>query len=128
MPSSSLPIAALPATRERVDGTERIVKADIARIKRHLAEPATTPPVSITARTLQEAKERLELLAVDSRQLARWQTEAVSEPERIEIERLRAVMPTVRPLIQRLIALATELDTRARTGAVSPRKRWRHSM
>jgi hypothetical protein len=25
-----------------------------------------------------------------------------------------------------LIALATELDKRAKTGAVSPRKKWRH--
>jgi hypothetical protein len=29
-------------------------------------------------------------------------------------------------LIQRSIALATELDKRAKTGAVSPRKKWRH--
>jgi hypothetical protein len=122
-----MPIAALPAMCERVDGAERIVKADIARIKRLLADPATTPPVSITARTLQDAKDSLELLAVDSRQLARWHTEGVTEAERGEVVRLRAIIPKVRPLIQRLIALATELDTRAQTGGVSPRKRWRHS-
>jgi hypothetical protein len=113
--------------RERVDGAERTVKADIARIKRLLADPAITPPVSTTARTLQDAKDSLELLAVDSRQLARWHAEAATDAERVEVVRLRAILPSVRPLIQRLIALATELDTRARTGAVSPRKRWRHS-
>jgi hypothetical protein len=128
MPSSSLPIAALPAMRERVDGAERSVKANIARIKRLLADPAATPPASMTARTLQDAKNSLELLVVDSRQLERWETETEIEAERVEVVRLRAIIPMVRPLIQRLIVLAIELDTRARTGAASPRKRWRHSM
>lgn len=32
----------------------------------------------------------------------------------------------IRPLIQRLIALVTELDKRAKAGAVSPRRKWRH--
>jgi hypothetical protein len=40
--------------------------------------------------------------------------------------RLRAIIPEIRPLIQRFIALATELDKRAKTGAVSPRRKWQH--
>jgi hypothetical protein len=38
-------------------------------------------------------------------------------------QRLQTIIPEIRPLIQRLIALATELDKRARTGAASPRKK-----
>jgi hypothetical protein len=45
---------------------------------------------------------------------------------RQEQQRLQTIIPEIRPLIQRLIALATELDKRARTGAASPRKKWRH--
>jgi hypothetical protein len=41
-------------------------------------------------------------------------------------QRLQTIIPEIRPLIQRLIALATELDKRAKTGAASPRKEWRH--
>src|SRR5262245_33988395 len=126
MPSSSSLISALPAIRERVDGAERILKTDIARIKKLLADLATTPPASMTKLTLQKARDTLERLAVDARQLTRWQTDAMTDAERIEVARLLAIIPEVRPLIQRLIALATELDTRARTGAVLPRKKWRH--
>ena len=68
----------------------------------------------------------LERLAVDARQLTRWHTAATTDAERIEVERLLAIIPEIRPLMQRQIALATELDTRARTGAVFPRKKWRH--
>jgi septal ring factor EnvC (AmiA/AmiB activator) len=126
MSSSSLPISALPAIRERIDGAERILKADIARIKKLLADLATTPAPSMTELTLQKARETLERLAVDTQQLTRWQTDAMTDAERVEVARLRAIIPEIRPLIQRLIALATELDTRARTGAVFPRKKWRH--
>lgn len=126
MSSSSLPISALPAIRERIDGAERILKADIARIKKLLADLATTPAPSMTELTLQKARETLERLAVDTQQLTRWQTDAMTDTERVEVARLRAIIPEIRPLIQRLIALATELDTRARTGAVFPRKKWRH--
>lgn len=126
MSSSSLPISALPAIRERIDGAERILKADIARIKKLLADLATTPAPSMTELTLQKARETLERLAVDTQQLTRWQTDAMTDAKRVEVARLRAIIPEIRPLIQRLIALATELDTRARTGAVFPRKKWRH--
>jgi hypothetical protein len=126
MPSSSLPISALPEIRERIDGAERILKADIARMKRLLADRAATLPLSIAEVPLQQAKDSLDLLAVHSRQLMHWQTEALSEAERVEVVRLRAIVPEIRPLIQRFIALATELDKRAKTGAVSPRKKWQH--
>jgi hypothetical protein len=126
MDSSSLPISALPEIREVIDGTERSLKSDVSRIKRLLADPAATLPPSIVECTLQEAKDALNLLAVHSRQLTRWQKDAISDAERHEVVRLRAIVPEIRPLIQRLIALATELDARAKTGTASPRKRWRH--
>jgi hypothetical protein len=126
MSSSSLLISALPAIRERIDGAERILKGDIARIKKFLADLATTPAPSMTELTLQKARDTLERLAVDARQLTRWQTDAMTDTERIEVARLLAIIPEIRPLIQRLIALATELDKRARTDGVSPRKKWRH--
>ena len=75
---------------------------------------------------LQEAKDSLDLLAAHSRQLTRWQEDAITDAERVEVVRLRAIIPEIRPLVQRFIALATELDKRAKTGAVSPRKKWRH--
>jgi hypothetical protein len=121
-----LPISALSEIREHIDGAERSLKADISRIKRLLADPAATLPLSSVESTLQEAKDSLDLLAVHSRQLARWQNDAVGDAERVEVVRLRAIIPEIRPLIQRLIALATELDKRAKTGTVSPRKKWRH--
>jgi hypothetical protein len=77
-------------------------------------------------RSLSASKDALDLLAVHSRQRTRWQQDAITEAERVEVVRLRAIIPEIRPLIQRLIALATELDKRAKTGAVSPRKKWRH--
>ena len=119
-------ISALPAIRERIDGSERVLKSDIARIKKLLADLATTPTPSTTELILQKARETLDRLAVDTQQLTRWQTDAMSDAERVEVARLLATIPEIRPLIQRLIALATELDTRARTGTVSPRKKWRH--
>jgi hypothetical protein len=126
MSATSLPISALPAIRERIDGAERTLKADIARIKKLLADLAATPPPSMTELTLQKARDTLERLVVDARQLTRWQTDAKTDAERIEVGRLLAIIPEIRPLMQRQIALATELDTRARTGVVLPRKKWRH--
>jgi hypothetical protein len=126
MPSSSLPISALPEIRERLDGAERILKADISRIKNLLADPTATLPLSVAESMIREAKDSLELLAVHSRQLTRWQQDTISDAERIEVVRLRAIIPELRPLMQRLIALATELDKRTKTGTVSPRKKWRH--
>jgi hypothetical protein len=126
MDSSSLPISALPEIREVIDGATRILKADISRIKRVLADQAATLPPSIVECTLQEAKDALNLLVVHSRQLSRWQNDTISEAERAEVVRLRAIIPEIRPLFQRLIALATELDRRAKTGTVSPRKKWQH--
>jgi len=125
MPSSLL-TSALPAICERIDGAERILKAEIARIKKLLADLTTTPSPSMTELTLQKARQVLEQLAIDTRQLTRWQTDAMTDAERVEVARLLAIIPEIRPLIQRQIALATELDKRARTGAVIPRKKWRH--
>jgi hypothetical protein len=126
MPSPSLPISALPEIRELIDGAENILKADISRIKKLLADPDATLPPSIVAFTLQEAKDALALLAVHSRQLQAWQKDTIGDAERAEIVRLQAIVPEIRPLIQRVIALATELDRRAKGGTASPRKRWRH--
>ncbi len=126
MPSPSLPISALPEIRELIDGAENILKADISRIKKLLADPDATLPPPIVAFTLQEAKDALDLLAVHARQLTRWQKDTISDAERVEVLRLQAIVPDIRPLIQRLIALATELDRRAKTGTASPRKKWRH--
>jgi hypothetical protein len=126
MSATSLPISALPAIRERIDGAERTLKADIARLKKLLADLAATPPPSMTELTLQKARDTLERLVVDARQLTRWQTDAKTDAERIGVGRLLAIIPEIRPLMQRQIALATELDTRARTGVVLPRKKWRH--
>ena len=126
MPLPSLPISALPEIRELIDGAENILKADISRIKKLLADPDATLPPSIVAFTLQEAKDALELLAAHSRQLKSWQKDAIGDAERAEVVRLLAIVPEIRPLIQRLIALATELDRRAKGGTASPRKRWRH--
>jgi len=126
MCSSSLLISALPAIRQRIEGAERILKADIARKKKLLADRAATPAPSMTELALQQARDTLERLAVDARQLRRWQRDAMTDAERIEIARLLVIIPDIRPLIQRQIALATELDTRARTGAIFPRKKWRH--
>jgi hypothetical protein len=126
MHASSLPISALPEISELIDGAERNLKADISRIKRLLADPAATLPQSVAELALQEAKDALDLLAVHSRQLTHWQEETLSDAERVEVARLRAIIPDIRPLIQRRIALAAELDRRAKTGTVSPRKKWRH--
>src|SRR5262245_46972167 len=126
MPSSFLPISALPKIAEHMDGAERRLKANIARMKKLLADRAATLPTSIAEVPLQEAKDGLDLLAAHSRQLARWQGDAITDAERAEVVRLRAIIPEIRPLIQRFIALATELDNRAKTGTVSPRKKWRH--
>jgi hypothetical protein len=126
MDSSSLPISALPEIREVIDGATRILKADISRIKRVLADQAAPLPPSIVECTLQEAKDALALLVVHSRQLSRWQNDTISDAERAEVVRLRAIIPEIRPLVQRLIALATELDRRAKTGTVSPRRKWQH--
>jgi hypothetical protein len=126
MRSPFLPISALPEIRDLIDGAEGILKADISRIKKLLADPDATLPPSIVAFTLQEAKDALDLLVAHSRQLERWLKETIADAERAEVVRLKAIVPEIRPLIQRLIALATELDRRAKGGTASPRKRWRH--
>ncbi len=120
------PISALPEIRALIENAPSILKADISRIKKLLADPAARLPPPIVAFTLQEAKDALGLLQTHARQLARWRKEPISSSERAEVIRLEAIIPEIRPLIQRLIALATELDKRASTGSVSPRKPWRH--
>jgi hypothetical protein len=126
MPASFLPISALPEIRKRIDGAERILKDDIACMKKLLADRAATLSPSVAELPLQQAKDTLDLLAVHSQQLTRWQKDAITDAERVEVVRLRAIVPEIRPLVQRLIALATELDKRAKTGAASPRRKWRH--
>jgi hypothetical protein len=126
MRTSPLPISALPEIRDLIDGAEGILKADISRIKKLLADPEATLPPSIVAFTLQEAKDALDLLAAHSRQLELWMKDTITDAERAEVVRLKAIVPEIRPLIQRLIALATELDRRAKGGTASPRKKWRH--
>ncbi len=120
------PISALPQIRELIDGAELVLKADISRIKKLLADPAATLPPAVVAFTLQEAKDALDLLSTHAQQLRQWQKESITDAERAEVGRLLTIVPAIRPLIQRLIALATELDKRARTGSASPRKKWRH--
>jgi hypothetical protein len=126
MPPAFLPISALAETRRCIDGAERTLKGDIARMKRLLADRDARLPLSIAEIPLRQAKEALDRLAAHARQLTRWQQEAITDAERAEVVRLRAIVPEIRPLVQRFIALATELDRRARTGAASPRKKWRH--
>jgi hypothetical protein len=126
MRTPPLPISALPEIRDLIDGAEGILKADISRIKKLLADPEATLPPSIVAFTLQEAKDALDLLAAHSRQLELWMKDTITDAERAEVVRLKAIVPEIRPLIQRLIALATELDRRAKGGTASPRKKWRH--
>ena len=126
MRSPPLPISALPEIRDLIDGAEGILKADISRIKKLLADPDATLPPSIVAFTLQEANDALDLLAAHSRQLELWMKDTITDAERAEVVRLKAIVPEIRPLIQRLIALATELDRRAKGGTASPRKKWRH--
>ncbi len=126
MPLPSSPISALPEIRDLIDGAEGILKADISRIKKLLADPAAILPPSVVALTLQEAKDALDLLAVHSRQLKRWQDDTITHAERAEVERLQSIIPEIRPLVQRLVSLATELDRRANTGTAFPRKKWRH--
>jgi hypothetical protein len=125
-PPSFQPISALPEVRELMDGAESVLKADISRIKKLLANPAATLPEPIVAFTLQEAKDALELLRTHGHQLSQWQRERITDVERAEVTRLQGMIPEIRPLIQRLIALATELDKRATGGKASPRKKWRH--
>jgi 2-phospho-L-lactate transferase/gluconeogenesis factor (CofD/UPF0052 family) len=124
--TSFLPISALPEIAKRIDGAERILKADIARMKKMLADRVATLPPSIAEVPLRVAKDALDQLALQTRQLTQWQEDAITDAERVEVVRLRAIIPEIRPLVQRFIALATELDRRARTGAVSPRKKWQH--
>jgi len=120
------PISALPEIRDLLDGAPAVLKHDISRIKALLADPNALLPPPVVAFTLQEAKDALDLLRAHSQQLARWQNDPITEAERSEVARLQSAIPEIRPLVQRLIALATELDTRARTGIRSPRKKWQH--
>jgi putative ubiquitin-RnfH superfamily antitoxin RatB of RatAB toxin-antitoxin module len=93
MPSSSLPISALPEIAKHIDGAERILKADIARMKKLLGDRGATLPLSIAEAPLQGATDSLDLLAAHSRQLARWQEDAITDAERVEVVRPRAIIP-----------------------------------
>ena len=120
------PISVLPEIRELIDSAPGILKRDISRIKSLLLDPNAVLPVPIVSFTLQEAKDALDLLLAHSLQLTQWQKEPITDTERAEVTRLQAAIPEIRPLIQRLITLATELEHRAKTGSTSRRKKWRH--
>jgi hypothetical protein len=109
-----------------LDAAPNVLKQDIARIKKLLADPQAILPVPVVAFTREEASAALDLLGLQARQLRHWQDSEISDVERAEVTRLQAVIPEIRPLIQRLIALATELEVRARTGIASRRRKWRH--
>jgi hypothetical protein len=126
MRSSSLPISALLEIANSIDGAERILKAGIARMKKLLADQAATLPLSIAEIPLRDARDSLDLLAAHARQLTRWQNDTITDAERAEVVRLRAIIPEIRPLVQRSIALATEFDKRAKSGAEFPRRKWQH--
>jgi hypothetical protein len=125
-PLTLQPISALPEIRELIDGAPDILKRDISRIKALLLDPDAVLPVPIVSFTLQEAKDALDLLRIHARQLNRWQKDTITDGERAEVTRLQAAIPEIRPLIQRLITLATELERRAKGGSASTRRKWRH--
>jgi hypothetical protein len=125
-PITYKPISALPEIAALLDGAESNVKGDISSAKNLLANPDAVLPLDVVAFTLKEANGALVLLGMHAQQLSKWQKDNITQAERAEVTRLQAIVPQVRPLIQRLIALATELETRARTGSPSPRKKWRH--
>jgi len=125
-PNVFKPIGALPEIRTHLDEARDILKRDISRIKNLLSNPNPVLPPPHVAFTLQEAKDALNLLRTHAHQLARWQRENITDAQRAEVTRLQAIIPHIRPLVQRLIALAAELDKRAGSGAASPRKKWRH--
>lgn len=120
------PISALPALRDLIDTAPATLKDDISRIKKLLADPDAVLPIDVVAFTLEEANGALGLLGEHARQLSQWQKDDIGDADRAEVSRLQALIPEIRPLVQRLIRLATALDTRARTGANPPRKKWRH--
>jgi hypothetical protein len=126
IPPTFKPISALPEIRDLIDSAPAILKRDISRIKNLLLDPNAVLPQPVVAFTLQEAKDALDLLRIHAQQLTRWQKETITDEERAEVTRLQAIIPEIRPLVQRLIALATELDKRAKTGTASPRKKWQH--
>jgi hypothetical protein len=116
----------LPEIRIALEAAPDVLKHDISRIKKLLADPDALLPAPVVAFTLEEAKGALDLLGQHARQLRRWQQDDICDAEQAELARLLGLVPEIRPLIQRLIALATELDRRAKTGTRSRRKMWRH--
>ena len=124
--TSFRPITALPEIRIALESAPDVLKQDISRIKKLLTDPNALLPAPIVAFTLKEAKGALDLLGQHAKQLRRWQQDDISDAEQAELTRLLGLVPEIRPLIQRLIALATELDKRAKTGTRSRRKMWRH--
>lgn len=52
-------------------------------------------------------------------------TQLVQLIDLAEVRRLQTIIPEIRPLIQRLIGLSTELDKRTGAGPASPSKKWR---
>jgi hypothetical protein len=120
------PISALAEIGDLIDKAPSILRRDISRIKALLLDPDAVLPLPIVSFTLQEAKDALDLLRVHAQQLDHWQKESISDAERAQVTRLQAMIPEIRPLIQRVIALSTELNKRATTGAVSARKKSRH--
>ena len=126
MPPAFQPISALPQIRDLIEGAPDILKADISRIKKLLADPDATLPPPVVAFTLQEAKDALELLQAHSRQLASWRKDEISSAERAEVMRLGPSSRRSGRSFSGVDRAATELDKRATTGSASPRKKWRH--
>jgi len=119
------PISTLPEIRDLLDDAPGILRADISRVKKLLASSAVPPMPSDVALTIQKARDALKVLHAHGRQLAHWLKDPISDAERSEIIRLQAIIPEIRPLIQRHISLATELHRRA-IGRAPSRKSWRH--
>src|SRR5262245_12783394 len=116
MRSPSLPISALPEIRDLIDGAEGILKADNSRIRKRIADPAGTLPPAVVAFNLHEPKYDVKPLAAHSRQQQLWMKETIPVAEPAEVVRLKAPVPEILPLIQRLTTLATGLDSRAKGG------------
>lgn len=123
---SAAPGIMLREIAEQLDGASDELKRDISHIKLRLADPHAQLPASAAIPKPNEAKTLFARFQGHARKLRNLPPETLSDAERTELARLQTLIPEIRPLIQRLIALATELDNRTARNIVSPRKKWRH--